>query len=118
MGLETALAKSLIELSSSLTPQTITGVGKEVFHLEWDNMNKITINIHGSSVVTTTGGIMIQEMKPGFYVSNNDRILPIYKRSTKRSLKVESERSVSYQHPRELTTVLRCSVLTYSPGEI
>lgn len=66
LELETALAKALDEVSTSLTPQIITGEGNNVFHLEWDNMNKIMTNIHGSNVVNSTGGIMIQEVKPGF----------------------------------------------------
>ena len=95
---ETALAKALDEVSTSLTPQIITGESNEVFHLEWDNMNKITTNIHGSNVVNSTGGIMIQEVKPGFGVSNKDRTLPIYKRSTTRSLKVDTPETLAPIH--------------------
>lgn len=69
LEIETALAKALDEVSTTLTPQIVTGEGNEVFHLEWDNLNKITTNIHGSNVVNSTGGIMIQEVKPGFAVS-------------------------------------------------
>lgn len=58
-----------------------------MFHLVWDNMNKITTNFHGSNVVNRTGEIIIQEVKLGFDVSNYGRTLPIYKRSQTRSLK-------------------------------
>ena len=64
LELETALAKAPDEVSTSLTPQVITGEGNKVFHFEWDNMNKITTNIPGSNVVNSTGGIMIQEVIP------------------------------------------------------
>jgi len=47
LELETALTKALNEVSISLGPQIITGEGNYVFHLEWDNLNKITTNIHG-----------------------------------------------------------------------
>jgi len=93
-----ALAKALEEVSTSLTPQIITGEGNEVFHLEWDNMNKITTNIHGSNVVNSTGGIMIQEVKPGFGVNNKDRTLPLHKRSTSRSLKVDTPETLAPIH--------------------
>lgn len=53
-------------------------------------MNKITTNIHGSNVVNSTGGIMIQEVKLGFDASNNGRTLPIKKRRQTRSLKVKT----------------------------
>ena len=59
LELETALAKALDEASTSLTPQIVTGAGNQVFHLEWDNLNKILSNMHGSNVVNSTGGIMI-----------------------------------------------------------
>ena len=96
--LETALAKALDEVSTSLTPQIITGEGNEVFHLEYNNMNKITTNIHGSNVVNSTGGIMIQEVKPRFDVNVKDRTLPSYKRSTVRSLKVDTPKTLAPIH--------------------
>ena len=75
LEIETALAMALDEVSTTLTPQIVTGESNKVFHLEWDNLNKITTNIHGSNVVKSTGGIMIQEVKPGFAVSNKERTL-------------------------------------------
>ena len=66
LELETALANALDDVLTSLTPQIITCEGNNVFHLEWDNLNKITTNIHGSNVVNSTGGIMIREVKSGF----------------------------------------------------
>lgn len=98
LELETALAKALDEVSTSLTPQIITGEGNNVFHVEWDNMNKITTNIHGSNVVNSAGGIMIQEVKPGFDATNQDRTLPIYKRNKMRSLKVDTPETLAPVH--------------------
>ena len=98
LEIETALAKALDEVSTTLTPQIVTGEGNEVFHLEWDNLNKITTNIHGSNVVNSTGGIMIQELKPGFAVSNKERTLPIYKRNTTRSLNVDVPETLAPLH--------------------
>ena len=68
LELETALAHATDEISTSFTPQTISGIGNEVFHVEWDNLNKITTSIHGSNVVNSIGGIMIPEIKPGFNI--------------------------------------------------
>ncbi len=55
------MAKAIDEVSTFLTPSIITGDGNELFHNEWDNLNKITTNIHGSNIVNSAGGIMIQE---------------------------------------------------------
>lgn len=78
LELKTALANTLDEVSTSLTLHIITS---EMFHLEWDNMNKITTTIHGSNVVNNMGGIVIRKVKPGFDVSKKDQTLPIYNRA-------------------------------------
>ena len=98
LELETALAKALDEVSTAITPQIITGEGNRVFHVEWDNMNKITTNIHGSNVVNSTGGIMIQEVKPGADEINHDRKFPLSKRSKTRSLKVDTPETLTPVH--------------------
>ena len=58
--------------------------------MEWDNLNVLTTSIHGSNVVNSTGGIMIQEIKPGSDVDNMipKRCLPLYKRKKHKILKV------------------------------
>ena len=87
LELDTAMAKDLEEVSTLLTPQIVTGENNEVFHMEWDNMNKITTNIHGNNIVNSTGGIMVQEVKSGVVPSSTDRTLPVYERSKSRTLK-------------------------------
>ena len=89
LELETALAKVVDEMSTSLTPSIITGDGNEVFHSEWDNLNRITTNVHGSNVVNSAGGIMIQETKPGA-TSYQERTLPKYDRTMERRLKLNT----------------------------
>lgn len=89
LELESALTEALDKVSSSLTPQFATGEDNEVFHVEWDNLNKITTNVHGPNVVNSTGGIMIQEVKPHFDVTNQARILPLQERNRIRGLKVD-----------------------------
>ncbi|KAL7384832.1 hypothetical protein ABVT39_009653 [Epinephelus coioides] len=82
------MAKAFDEISTHLTPQIIFGEGNSFFHSEWDNLNRITTNVHGSNVVNSARGIMIQEVKES-HVSTNTRTLPLYDRSSKiRSLKV------------------------------
>ena len=85
LELETALAKAIGEVSTKLTSQIILGDRNEVYHMEWDNLNVLTTSIHGSNVVNSTGGIMIQEIKPGVDVDNMipKRYLPLYTRSLK-----------------------------------
>lgn len=65
LELETSLTKALDESSTHLTPQIIKGEGNVVFHCEWDNLNKTTTNLLGSSIVNSAGGIMLQEVRPG-----------------------------------------------------
>ena len=84
-ALETAQAKALDEASTYLTPQIVTGEGNAVFHGEWDNLNKTTTNVHGSHIVNSAGGIMLQEVMPGFE-SSKVRTLPTIDKSKQRSL--------------------------------
>ena len=97
LELETTVAKALDGVSSSLTPQILTGEGNAVFHLEWDNLNKITTNIRGSNMVNSAAGIMIQEVRPGFEVSH-DRKLPLLERSKIRSLNAEAPETLAPVH--------------------
>ena len=84
LELETALAKAIGEASTKLTPQIILGDRNEVYHMEWDNLNVLTTSIHGSNVVNSPGGIMIQKIKSGEDVDNMipKRCLPLYKRKS------------------------------------
>ena len=66
LELETAMNKAIDEVSTNLTPQIIIGEGNALFHCEWDNLNKVLTNVHGSNVVNSAGGIMIQETNPCF----------------------------------------------------
>lgn len=100
LELETAITKALDEVSTSLTPQIVTGAGNNVFHLEWDNLNKITTNIHGSNMVNTTAGIMIQEVKPDFHPNEQlqSRTIPLYKRNYARSVQVTTPDALTPVH--------------------
>ena len=82
--METALANALDEVSTYLTPQTVTGEGNLLFHCEWDNLNKTTTNVHGSNIVNSASGIMIQDIKPGFE-NINARRLPVMDKTQQRS---------------------------------
>jgi len=89
LELETTMAscRALDETSTYLTPQIICGEGIAVFHSEWDNLNKITTNVHGSNVINSAGGIMIQAPDA---IRSVERTLPLYDRSKKRSLKLDT----------------------------
>ena len=80
LELQSAMAKALDETSTLLTPQIVIGDGNVVFHSEWDNLNKILTNVHGSNVVNSAGGIMVQETASG-YMPPQTRLLPAYDRS-------------------------------------
>ena len=45
--------------------------------------------MHGSNVINSMGGIMIQGVKPRFGKKTNERTLPLFKRDSARSLKVD-----------------------------
>ena len=84
LEMETALAKALDEVSTHLTPQIVKGEGNIVFHCEWDNLNKTTSSVHGSNIVNSAGGIMVQEVNSEF--ENSDvRTLPVIDKSLQRS---------------------------------
>ena len=50
---KTALDKALDGVSTFLFPQIVTDEGKDVFDLEWENLNKITINVCCPNMVKT-----------------------------------------------------------------
>ena len=61
--LETAIAYALKGVNIYLTPQIVSGESNEVFHNEWDKLNKILTNATGSNVVNSAAGIILEEVK-------------------------------------------------------
>ena len=90
LEVETALAEAIDDVSSFRTPQIATGEDNEVFHVEWDNLNKINTNVYGLNVVNSTGGIMIQEVKPNIDIADKDRNLPLKQWNKTRCLEVRT----------------------------
>ena len=88
--LETAMAKAVEEMSTYLTPQIVTGEDNEVFHGEWDNLNKILTNVTGSNVVNIAAGIMLQESKSDIDSTSTERTISAAKRTKERSLKIDA----------------------------
>jgi len=62
----------------------VTGEGNVVFHCEWDNLIKTTTSLHGSNIVNSAGGIMVQDVMPGFEILKV-RTLPIIDKSQERT---------------------------------
>ena len=62
-------------------------------------MNNITtiIHNHGSNVVISAGGIMIQETKSG-YVAAQEHKIPLYQRSRSRSLNTDTPEILASVH--------------------
>ena len=90
LEMETALAKAIAEQSLNVTPQIFIGEADIVFNVKWDNLNKITTNVHGSNVVNLTARTMIGEVRPEFANrASTSRTPPIYKREKSHSLKVD-----------------------------
>ena len=59
--LDNATAMALEDVSLLVTSQIVIRENNEVFHMEWDNLNKVTTNIHGNNVVNHIGGIITQK---------------------------------------------------------
>ena len=80
------MAMALEDVSTLVTCQIVTGENNEVFHMDWDNLNNVTTNIHGNNVVNHTGRIMIQEVKRGIDVNATiqERTLPFCNRADSR----------------------------------
>ena len=93
LEMETVIAQAQDQVSTFLTPEIVTGDGNVVFHCEWDNLNKTITNVHGSNIVNSAGGIMVQEVKPG-WENPKDRTLPIIDKSHQRGLKVDTPESL------------------------
>ena len=96
LELETAQAKAVDEISTLLTPMIVKGEGNLLFHSEWDNLNNIMTTVHGSNVVNSAGGIMLQKTKPSF--ENKERTLPTHERTKAKSLKGETPKTLSPIH--------------------
>ena len=45
-------------------PQIVTGEGNIGFHCEWDKLNRTTTNMHGNTIVNSSGGFMLGNMLP------------------------------------------------------
>ena len=88
--LQTAIAKALEGTSTYLTPPIVNGDSNEVFHSEWDILNKILTNVTGSSIVNSAAGIMLQEVKSDNGSNSSQRTLPTAKRNKEQSLNVDA----------------------------
>ena len=88
--LETAMAHSLVETSTYLTPQTVSGDFYDVFHSEWNKLNKILTNVTGSNVVNSAAGIMIQEVKSDNGSDSLEQTLPTAKRNKEWKLNIDA----------------------------
>ena len=51
LELETAISQALDESSSQVTPQIVKGDDIVVFHMELDNLNKMTSSMHGLNII-------------------------------------------------------------------
>ena len=59
LELETVPAKAQVEVSTYLMPQIMTGEGNIGFHCEWYNLNMTTTSVHDTTIVKSSGGIIL-----------------------------------------------------------
>ena len=57
--METVPAKAQVEVATYLMPQIVTGEGNIGFHCEWDNLNRTTTSVHDTTIVNSSGGIIL-----------------------------------------------------------
>ena len=57
-----------------MMPQIVTGEGNIGFHCEWDNLNRTTTNVHGNTIVNSSGGIMLGNMLPIVQAIDTDKL--------------------------------------------
>ena len=58
-------------------------------NIEWENLNMITMNVHGNNIVNSAGGIMLQGAKPWFE-SGKAILLPIIDKSQQGNCKFDT----------------------------
>ena len=97
---ETAIAKALADASTSFTLQILTSEENDGFHCEWDNLNKITTNVHASNMINHPGRIMIQEVKIGYDIEQRrqSRTLLICQRSQISTFKTNGQDKINLFH--------------------
>ena len=55
-------------------PQIVTGEDNTGLHCEWDNLNRTTTNVHGITIVNSSGGIMLTDMLPIVLVIDKNKL--------------------------------------------
>ena len=55
-------------------PEIVTGEVNIGFHCEWDNLNRTTMNVHGNTLVNSSGGIMLTNMLPVVQTINKNNV--------------------------------------------
>ena len=55
-------------------PEIVTGEGNIGFHCEWYNLNRTTTNVHGNTIVNSSGGIMPINMLPVVQAINKNNV--------------------------------------------
>ena len=59
-------------------PQIGTGEGNIAFHCEWDNLNRTTTNVHGNTIINSSGGIMLTNMLTIVQVIDTSMVWPCH----------------------------------------
>ena len=106
LEVETALAETLDNTSTHITPHIVIGDSNLVFHGEWDNLNKITTKLTGPNIVNGVAGIMLQEEEHGLQP-------PCQNMKEIQRIRAQATKSVLWKHfhHSQYTTVLDQSFL-------
>ena len=84
-------------------PQIVTGEDNIGFHCEWDNLNRTTTNVHGNTIVNSSGGIMLTIMLPIVQVIDKNKLRwfgCVMRREEESMLRVVMQLEVKERSPR------------------
>ena len=55
-------------------PQIVTGEGNIGFHCEWDNLNRTARSVHDTTIVNSSGGVMLTNKLPTVHVIDKNKL--------------------------------------------
>ena len=111
LELETVPAKAQVEVSTYLMPQIMTGEGNIGFHCEWYNLNRTTTSVHDTTIVKSSGGIILTKLSIVQVIDKNTLrwFGLVMRRKEESMLRVAMQLKTKGKRPRGKTTWLDSS---------
>ena len=109
LELEIVPAVAQVEVSTYLIPKIVTGEGDIGFHCERDNLNRTTTSVHDTTIVNSSGGIMLTNKLPNVQVIDKNKLRwfgIVMRREEESMLRVAMQLKMKGKRPRGNTTWL------------